>query len=170
MKDEAVRREQLRNKFDELPVHGEAAGDWKKLKKTLQLTMPVNLLPFSLHGKRWLSKKNLWLYLLTLSLGGGVTALVLYNNRQASQQAATPKIYKDTVISQKAADTVKTTSKRTVPLAGSPLDTAFARKRKTSLPTAKDTTIRPARKHKTLPPVAKDTTVRRHKTAPAARS
>jgi hypothetical protein len=199
MREETLLRQHLQNKFDELPVNGNAANDWKKLETALQLAMPAALL-----WKLWLSKKMLWIYMLVLG-GSGVTALVVYQTKQANLATITQptkqiksakpviqpvllkpkptqktqpaaivpiaKVQKDTAIDQAVADTIKPgwTDQDRKHKKPLPVRIDTVIRRHKTLPVAKETTNQPERKHKTIPPIVGDTITRKHKTAPYAR-
>jgi hypothetical protein len=160
MKKEKSLKEQLREKFDELPVKNQAADDWQKLKKVLNVAMPVTVLSFLFHTKVWFAKKMVWVYVLGVGVSGS-TALVIYHLQQP-KKAATQMANKDTVVTQK--------------------DTTYQEHLTTQQVNAKDTTVgidetlrsliaidSVAQKHKiVLPPTPQDTVVRKHKTAPLA--
>jgi hypothetical protein len=197
MKTATTLGEQFRYKFDEMPVPGHASGDWKKLKKALQMAMPVSFLPAALFGKVWLSKKFLWLYLAAAGVGGGSTALVVYSSRSAglvpsvstakhhnlghrigSPPAAPksgPKLPKSKSIpvviakdTLSASDTVRTMRNRKSPPRVA-RDTSVRRVRKTSRP-LRDTVSRAIRNRKSPPRLERDTTVKRaRKTSRPAR-
>lgn len=89
MKNESLLQPHLLEKFNQLPVPANAAAGWNNMEKTLQIAMPVGLLGLALYLKVWLSKKLVLLGVATLSVGTGVTALVVYQSRQASLATAT---------------------------------------------------------------------------------
>ncbi|MCC8426085.1 hypothetical protein [Mucilaginibacter sp. UR6-11] len=174
MKQETLLTQHLQNKFDELPINGNATADWKKLEMALQITMPI-----ALFWKLWLSKKFLWISMIVLG-GSGITALVVYQTKQANitQTAQPVKPIKNVVPGLNAASpqsnpTPKISHSPTVIVSKSyqdtpavQIDTVPMHKHKTSLPTRLDTVIH---RHKTPLPTRLDTTIRKHKTAPYAR-
>lgn len=189
MNEQALLRAQLRHKFDELPIHGQASADWKTLKKALKVALPISLLPLALHGKIWLTKKFLWLYLAVAGVGGSATALVVYSSRSADLAPSVstvkqqhnpvhsigvppvapksgPKIPKSKSIplvmvkdTISPSDTVRTMRNRKSPPRVA-RDTSIRRIRKTSRP-LRDTVSRTIRNRKTTPRLERDTTISR---------
>lgn len=158
MKQEQSLREQLQHKFDELPVHGQAANDWQQLKKTLNAAMPVGAAYLLLHGKLGLANKMWWLYLLGLGAVGCAVLTVYYPCQSGNSKLSTIK--RDRAITK--TDTSVHKHKTLPPVA---LKDNMARKHKTisRLP-VKDKMVR--RQRKSSPSFLKDSTIGKYRSLP----
>lgn len=151
MNQQATLRAQLRHKFDQLPVERQPKADWKDLKKALEIALPVSLIPLALQGKIWLTKKLIWLYLAVTAIGGGATAVIIYNSPK-TEVAASAKSNRDYIIPSLAGQEEK------APKPGIKVLPAV----KDSV-TAPDTNGRIIAKRKTTPRVMRDSTIRPRK-------
>jgi len=195
MNQDATLRAHLLDKFDQLPITGQPAADWKKLEKTLQIAMPVGLLTaLALNWKLWLSKKFVWGWIILLG-GGGATAVMIYDSsRQADlapsvnaakpitvstpspksdrktspPKAAAALIYTDTTLKQIAKDTTRILARKRKTLARIERDTVMTMRNSKSPPRIERDTVRAMRSRKSPPRIERDTVraMRNRKSSP----